>query len=280
MLDQATQLRQLMERGAVTPRAGGGPTLLAVCGGKGGVGATTVAVNLALALVLDGRRTVLVDAACESSDVALYCDLPRRESIQDVLTGRRDVHEVLQPGPAGLLVLPGDPDRPHDPDANQRAQVRLLNQLRGLARFADFVVLDGGRGLARAAQCYLRHADARLVVASPDHLAVMDAYGLLKSGRSWASEATALVVNLADDAAQAQEVHARLALACRRFLGLRLTLAGHVARDRRLAEAPAGGRPAVSEYPHMPGLFGFEALVEHAVSCSAAGGRSVMARLG
>lgn len=277
MSDQATLLRDLVERDQL-PRRGDcsrAPTLVTVCGAKGGVGTTTVAINLALALVRDGRPTALVDAAGRSCDIANYCDVPRHESIRDVLTGRRTLHEVLKPGPGGLLIVPGDASDADSSAINDRAWSRLLDQLSGLDKHAEFVVLDIGQGAAREAQHLMRFADRNLIVTAPDDASVVDAYAVLKHlARRMRGQLAATVMNLADDGLQARHVHARLSLACRRFLGATVAHAGHILRDRHLAEAAGRGRPALCDYPTMPGLFGFEALAERVVELAGSGAPS------
>src|SRR5262245_34962276 len=97
MHDQADELRQLVRVSARSsdPPRGPQPLHVAVTGGKGGVGVTTIAVNLAVALAQNGRRTVLVDADFSGPDVAGMCRLDEGDSVADILAGRRTVHEVL-----------------------------------------------------------------------------------------------------------------------------------------------------------------------------------------
>src|SRR5687768_16840234 len=109
MIDQAFQLRALVR---ATAQGDAGlafppPQKIVVCGGKGGAGATTIAVNLSIALARLGARVVLVDADMDHADVATLCQLETRDTIADVLSARRTVHEVLIRGPAGIQILAG-----------------------------------------------------------------------------------------------------------------------------------------------------------------------------
>jgi MinD-like ATPase involved in chromosome partitioning or flagellar assembly len=109
MQDQADELRQLVLRSAAAARhpAAPPPPLIVLHGAKGGVGTTSLAVNLAVSLARAGRRAVLVDADFHQPDATALCGLSDGDSVADVLAGRRTVHEVLQPGPAGIQVVPG-----------------------------------------------------------------------------------------------------------------------------------------------------------------------------
>ncbi len=109
MVDQAAELRNLVSqasRDTHTP-CGPRPRLVVFSGGKGGVGVTTLAINVAISLVDQGLRVVLVDADLYRADVATLCQLPERGHVGDILSARRDIHEVLERGPGGILVVPG-----------------------------------------------------------------------------------------------------------------------------------------------------------------------------
>src|SRR5687768_271415 len=106
MLDQAEKLRRLVMRASSAgPRDQHGPRLLVVSGGKRGVGATTVAVNLAVALAKDALRVILVDADFTHASIAAQAGLSDAIGIGDVLAGRKSVHEAIQRGPAGWQTI-------------------------------------------------------------------------------------------------------------------------------------------------------------------------------
>src|SRR4051812_33392450 len=103
MSDQAPSFRSLVPSDRDQPRGSErGPGTLVISGGRPGVGATTLAVNLAGALAQDGLRVVLIDADLYRADVAAQCKLAGGLGIGDVLEGRKNIHEVLQLGPAGM----------------------------------------------------------------------------------------------------------------------------------------------------------------------------------
>ena len=252
MSDQANDLRKLVRR-AARPQTedAASPKLVVVTSGKGGVGTTSIALNLAIALARDGRRTVLVDADLEGADASKLCQLDEPAgSIAEILSGGQSVHETLQRGPGGIQVLPGTWSAGKLVDCSEAAQHRLLAQLRCLGPHADFVILDVGSGANRVVGRFWDAADHVLLVTTSDVVSVMDAYATVKvlcAARAPASLAS--VVNFAESHSAATEVHQRLAQACRRFLGLKLTFAGEIPCDPRVAAASAGCRPFVLEYP-------------------------------
>jgi flagellar biosynthesis protein FlhG len=239
MPDQATDLRHLVRQHA-TPTAlpgAGRPWRIVVAGGKGGVGTTTIAVNLAVSLAHRGLRAVLVEATGRG-DVAMLCRLDPRHTLADVLSGARSVAEALETGPGGARVLCGTRELESLCDCSASALDRLLSQLADLAGLASVVVLDAGNTPDQAAQRLWQAADELLLVTTPNAAAIMDAYASIKllAGRC-RTEPIHLLLNQTANPTVAQDTFQRLAQACRRFLGTSLTYAGHVPSDRLLRMA-------------------------------------------
>jgi flagellar biosynthesis protein FlhG len=211
--------------------------LLVVAGGKGGVGTTTVAANLAITLARQGRRTVFADADLDHGGHALLSGIQHRGSVVDVLAGRQSVHEVLERGPCGIQVLSGAWAADELTSYSTTAQERLIGELKHLAPHADVVVVDVGSGRNPFTQRLWRAADAVLVVTTTEPAAVMNAYAATKSlaGTGDVAErdtdtvpAIYSMINRTSDAATADDVQARIATACRRFLALEIGAAGVV----------------------------------------------------
>jgi len=235
-----------------------------LAGGKGGVGTTTLAVNLAIALAHDGRRVVLVDADLDSADAGTLCRLDEPSStVADILSGRLSVHEALERGPAGIQILPGAWAGGGLVDCSASAQQRLLAQLKCLGAYADFVILDVGSGANRVIGHFWQTADHVFLVTTPDVVSVMDAYAAVKVlCAGVAPPSLKSVVNFAPNAAAAADVHQRLSRACRRFLGLKLTAGGHVPCDPRVGQGAAERQPFMLEHPTCDAALAVEQLAQ------------------
>jgi flagellar biosynthesis protein FlhG len=232
MLDQASELRNLVRRAARERRLSAGPVphLLAVTGGRRGVGVTTVAIHLSMALVDQGLRVVLVDADLCHPDVFSYCRLKERVGVGDILAARRDIHEVLQRGPGGILVVPGDVEPKSNEILTQRAQERLLKQIQSLGRHADVVLIDIGSTTTPILQRFWFAAHDILLVTTPDAASVMDCYATVKTllGQGADPEAVRLIVNRTDNEQKAEDVFRRLAQSSAHFLEREITWLGAV----------------------------------------------------
>ncbi|MBN1393456.1 MAG: P-loop NTPase [Pirellulales bacterium] len=214
MFDQAHDLRRLAVRRRCDSRHSiARPSLLVVAGGKGGVGTTTVASNLAAAISRAGRRTVLVAA-----DAGLMGDARRRFSMADVLAERCGWEEAAQIAPNGVALVIGDRwNEPAD---------RLINSLSNVRRAADVVIIDVGNPSRGAAGRICGLADAVLMVTAPSAAAVVNTFVALESLAGSVS-GIYLLVNMAPDRETAEGVYRRLAWTARRLAGLELRSAGY-----------------------------------------------------
>jgi len=232
-----------------------GHTMLAISGGRPGVGATTIALQVATALAREAQRIVLIDADPFAADIAPRCEHSAALGIGEVLAGRKTIHEVLQLGPAGIQILAGAANQQIRDSLNGRSIGRLLKQMRSLAPHADWLIVDAGNQPSEMAAELWSAADRLLVVTSPDAVAVMDTYALIKTllSRHSLRQSPVLVVNQAADEATAADVHRRIDQSCRRFLGLAIEFAGWLPLDPKVklaVMAAAALTPAVIDLAH------------------------------
>lgn len=223
-MDQADRLRQLV-RDTVTqnPALAPGVPLVVLSGGKGGVGVSTVAMELVQALAALGKRAVLVDANPMQPDLATQLGMEVHGCLADVLDGSRSAVEVLKPLGDRLQLLPGRWAAETPPEMGRTAVRRLIDELRSLHAQADVVVLDAGSGMSPWVQQLWKSAQQILLVSTDESVAVMDSYAAVKLS-PWGDVdgKIRLVVNQCDDLQVAKEIGSRFAATCRRFLGIRV----------------------------------------------------------
>jgi flagellar biosynthesis protein FlhG len=277
MADQAERLRKLVIDAAPSVRGAGAlPPTIVVTGGKGGVGATTVAINLAATLAQHGRRTVLVDAAPNADAAHLVgIDVERGHTLEDVLAGSLEAADALSIGPAGITLLAGQWASAGSPDRSPKSLDRLLEQLHPLCELADALVIDAGSGVTNWTRGLWQEAEMVLVVTTPDDVAVMDTYATIKRCIA-ANENTdenidvRVLVNACQDAATATDVQSRLSASCRRFLGRSIGRAPLVSRHLgeldTLQAPPLAWETLASPFArniHQLGRFADDVLSQH-----------------
>ncbi len=232
----------LQAKGLVTPRAAATPWL-AVAGAKGGVGKTTLAVNLALLLQRAGHRTLLVDFDPGCGNVAVHLRLAGRRDLDDVAAGLCTARDALVDGPGGIRVLNGRSGSTRFAGGDTSGIQQALDAVGALASAFDIVVCDTGAGIGPATLAVAARSDLVLSVTTPDAAALTDTYALCKVLHQRGQALPRLVVNRVDSREQAMQTAAKLGTVAQKFLAREVSLCGWVAQDPQFAQSVVAQRP-------------------------------------
>ncbi|QDU86465.1 Flagellum site-determining protein YlxH [Planctomycetes bacterium Pla163] len=219
------------------PRTGTVP-LVVVTGGKGGVGKSTLALNLAADLGARGQRVLLADLDFGLGNLDVMLGVEPSATIEDFVRGAVALDACLVDVAPGVRLLPSSSGTRAMAAANGSRRDALLEALGELSSDVDVVVADTAAGIGPDVLEFTAAADYALVVTSPEPTAQADAYGLLKAFDELARErgTTAptpeLLVNRCCDLSQARRVAAHLRAVAERFLGRRPALAGWLPETR------------------------------------------------
>ena len=235
---------------------------LVVTSGRGGVGKSNLAANLAVALSQRGARVVLVDGDLAQASLDLLLGLHPRWDLGHVLAGEKTVDEVLVRGPEGLTLVPGAAGQPDLAELDDWRRELLLRSLSVLDESADLMIVDTATGMSRQTLELCRSAHDLLVVATPEMTSFSDAYGLVKTlQREGALARTPrLVVNMAVNAEEAEEASQRMQLFARHFLRLEVECLGTVPLDPAVPRAVRAQEPVVTAWPDSPAAQAYRAL--------------------
>jgi flagellar biosynthesis protein FlhG len=225
--------------------------IIAITSGKGGVGKTTVAVNLALAFAQCGRRTLLFDGDFGMANVHVFAGINPSVTVLDVLDGHISVGEALIDGPAGLKVLCGASGISRIACLDARQLDELTGQMCRLAGKFDIIILDTGAGIGREVLSLLSMADEVLVVATPNLASNLDAYGVIKAAHEAQIAANfGVLANQAATEAEANVVRERLVNCAAQFLKLSVRDLGWLPRAPRIESANQSRESVILRSPN------------------------------
>ncbi len=224
---------------------------ISVTGGKGGVGKSTVALNLALAYAADQARTLVVDTDLGMADLNLLLGVAPEKTILDTLGGT-PVDQVLL-AVHGITLLPALSGSYLLSTIGPAAQRRLIDIIASLANQFDTLVLDIAAGIGPVQTRFAGATADTIVVLNPEPLSISNTYACLKVLSTEQGLRHAYIVpNRVTSQAQADEVTARLATLVTRFLDLELTTLPAIPSDPAVGEAAQLGIPLLVHAPDAP----------------------------
>jgi len=246
---------------APPPRAGGDglaaprriARAIAVTSGKGGVGKSNLAVNLAIAMAARGKRVCLIDADLGLANVDVLCSVTPKFTLDDVVHGRCRLGEALVQAPGSFQLLPGASGVTRMADLTVERQQELIQRLSILERAVDLIVIDTGAGINRNVLAFAAAAHTVLVTVTPEPTSITDGYGLIKALIRRARDVRIeVVVNMCRSPREAEAVFQRINRVSKAFLNVPLRFGGHVPDDDAVREAVHQRLPFLLLYPKAP----------------------------
>ncbi len=244
MRDQASTLRNLIQRRSADAPASERARIVTFTSGKGGVGKSNLALNVAVAMAQSGARVCLLDANPGLSNIDLLCGLNCYWNFGHVLTGARSLSEVILKGPAGINIVPGASGL-----LELAASHDLAEQVAALETAYDVLLIDTGTGLTETARRFANVADITLLVTTPEPTAIADAYATLKTWQGSVNSMPDVLVNRANSVAEAKQILERFRQTVETFLRCSPPTGCWVAEDVYVAQAVAARRPFVESVP-------------------------------
>lgn len=236
-----------------------GATITAVTSGKGGVGKTFVAVNLAAALARAGQRVLVLDADLGLANLDVVLNLAARITLHDVFTGRATLDEALQSAPGGFTVLLAGSGLVEYSRMTPEVRDRLLDVIAQVRPRFDQVLLDTGAGISDVVLFTVSLADEVLVVATPEPTSVTDAYATIKVlASTQAARPMRLLVNQVQRKGEGRTVQTQLQQVLDRFVSpelarpLKLMLVGEVPLDAAVRQSVQHRQLLMKSMPGSP----------------------------
>ncbi|MEG6504579.1 MinD/ParA family protein [Nitratidesulfovibrio sp. 1201_IL3209] len=221
------------------------PLVFSVTSGKGGVGKTNIAANLACCLAQEGKRVVLLDADLGLANVDVVLGLTPRLNLFHLFHEGVSLSEILCDTPYGFRILPASSGMSEMLSLTTGQKLELLEAMDALEGAVDYLIVDTGAGINDNVLYFNLAAQERLVVLTPEPTSLTDAYALIKVMKlNHGVEHFKVLVNMVPDAQTARDMFTRLYKACDHFLsGVSLDLAGFVPRDPAVRRAVVNQRP-------------------------------------
>lgn len=223
------QKHSMMKKGATQPSSA---RVIAITSGKGGVGKTNIVANMGYALCKAGKRVLIFDADLGLGNLDVLLGLTPRYNLSHVIEGKKHLSEIIIRGPGNLKILPASSGIQELTTLTSFQKFEIFNELNVLLANYDIVLIDTAAGISSNVLYFNASANEIMVVVTPEPTSITDAYALMKIlSVKYQERHFRLLVNLAKNIKEADDVSRQLCLVANRFLDVSIEYFGNILTD-------------------------------------------------
>jgi flagellar biosynthesis protein FlhG len=251
-MDQAEKLRKMVKEQTAPRRVA---RVITVTSGKGGVGKSSISVNLAIALSRLGHRVIILDADFGLANVEVMLGIRPQYNLADLMFRGKNLSDIITVGPENIGFISGGSGIQELTNLTRDQIVYLIQKLVELDEKADIIMVDTGAGIADSVLEFVAASSEVLLVATPEPTSITDAYALLKTLNrktdvTLQDTVIKMVANRIDSYEDGKELYDKLSLVVNKFLNLKLEYLGALPQDPSVSKAVMKQKPAIALYPN------------------------------
>ena len=259
MQNQANKLKSIVaSSNSSNPKT----KFIAITSGKGGVGKSTISVNIAVLLAEYGYKTALFDADIGLANLDVLLNVKCAKNILNVLKGECSLDEVIVPIEKNLILIPGDSGDEILKYSDQFIYERFMEETASLNEL-DYIIVDTGAGIGKNTKLFLNAADEVIVVTIPDPAAITDAYATIKITSAFKDEVF-MVLNMVKNANEARMIFDKIDKVAKNNMpeSFKLSLLGNISNDKNIAKSIRSRTIYVHEHPNSLSTMDFKEIIK------------------
>ena len=268
-MDQATGLRNVvkMQQTSQAPQA----RVLTITSGKGGVGKSNMAVNLAVQLSKLGKRVIIFDADIGLANVEVMFGVIPKYNLSDVLYKGMNMRDVITQGPMDIGFVSGGSGVMGLNNLTREQILSVVQRLSELDSMADIILIDTGAGISDSVMEFVVASPEVLLITTPDPSSLTDSYSLIKTlyrnpDFNYRETIINVIANRVNSAADGQAVFDKFSSVVSKFLNWNVNYLGLVPQDANIDKA-VRQQQVISLYdPQAPSAEAFAKIAESLVS--------------
>ena len=262
-MDQAEKLRAIIKQHNQVNV--GHARIITVTSGKGGVGKSSVSINLALQFRKQGKRVIIFDADFGLANIEVMFGVIPKYTLADLMFKGKELKEIITEGPCGVQFVSGGSGIARLVNLDREQVKRLIYKLSELENLADVIIIDTGAGISSSVLEFVAASPEILLVSTPEPTSITDSYALLKAltmHHSFDRESSKvmLVANKVSSAGESRNIYEKLSAVVGRFLNIKLEYLGAVPQDTYITKAIMKQTPVSLAYPSANSTKAFQAM--------------------
>ena len=220
---------------------------IAIASGKGGVGKTTIAVNLSLALTKQNKNTLLLDADLGMANSHILLGINPKYSLEDFVSGNKSLDEVITTTQDKLKFVSGGSAINHLLNLSDLERHKIIQSFSNIKNKPEYMVIDVGAGAESSSLTFMASADRVILVVTAEPTSFIDAYGLIKTAfLDYKMNNFGVIVNMAHSQIQAKLNFDKFRAITQKFLDVNLKFIGGVSSSQRIKNSIITRKPVMS----------------------------------
>ncbi len=253
-MDQAENLRNIIKKQEIASNAKTA-RVITVTSGKGGVGKTSISVNLAIQLQRLGKKVIVLDADFGLANIEIMLGIRPKYNLYDLMFKGKDIQDIITYGPEHIGFISGGSGINEMANLSRDQVFQLVQKLDELDRQADVIIVDTGAGIGDSVLEFVAASSEVLLVATPEPTSITDAYALLKSLNRSSSyrpgkTLVKLIANQVRDNKDADGLFDKLGMVINKFLNIEIEYMGAVPYDASMQKAIMRQQPVSVASPN------------------------------
>lgn len=259
-MDQAEQLRNVIKMNPMQrPRA----RVITVTSGKGGVGKSNTAINLACQFKKLGQRVIILDADFGLANIEIMFGTVPKHNLCDLIYQGKSITDIITWGPMEIGFISGGSGIIGLANLSRDYLNYIIQNLAKLDAIADIIIVDTGAGISDAVLDFLVASGEILVVATPEPTSITDSYSLLKALNSHSrysreDSKIKVIANKVTSADEGEVMYSKLNSVVSRYLKLPISYLGAITQDVQLEKAVMQQMPVSMQSPNAKSARAFE----------------------
>lgn len=251
MGEQAEHLRIMMtQRNQAETPSPAHARIIAVSSGKGGVGKTSLVVNMGIALRQTGKKVLIMDADLGLANVDIMLGIAPRYTLFDVLEGHKTLQEVMITGVEGILLIPGCSGLFAMENVSRLQKQNLLRAMGSCIDEMDYILIDTGAGISDVVLGFIAAAGDAVVVITPEPTSITDGYTMIKIMSQFKlHQKVYLVVNMAASPDEVEESFNKIETVAGKYLEIEIVRLGAMFHDDIVKKSIIAMTPFMISYP-------------------------------
>lgn len=237
--------------------------VIAVTGGKGGVGKSNVSVNMSIALAEMGRRVVLLDADLGLANIDVLLGITAKNNISNVLNGEITLRDVMVNGPGGIRIIPAASGTQEMASLQPEEHAGLIRAFSTIGEQLDVLVVDTAAGIGDGVVSFVKASQEVLVVVTDEPTSITDAYALIKLlNKDHGLFRFRILANMVKTPQDGHNLFAKLTKVTDRFLDVALQYVGSIPFDDSVKRSVQRQKAVVEAYPRAKASIAFKSLAK------------------